>query len=149
VLDLFYGTGGFLLSFKEHGLPLYLSPPLYLGLIKLQADKGLGKSYAGLLAFVEGLHKLGYLSDSDYEVHVKRYSRGLAEQENQPLPLERLNAKKELEKKAKIFSMVLDQWAEHPDIKWRQKWIAEAEKWKNKIPTAKLVLDLAIKEESF
>lgn len=83
-------------DFREHGLPLYLSPQLYLALVKLQADRELGKSYAGLLALVEGLHALGYLSDIDYQAHVKRYSRGLTEQTEKPL------TKEELERQAKI-----------------------------------------------
>jgi hypothetical protein len=48
----------------------------------------------------------------------------------------------ELEKKAKAFSMVLDQWSLHPDPKWRSQWIAEAEKWKGKVANAELVLAL-------
>lgn len=62
-------------EFREHGLMLYLGPQLYSAFIRLQADKDLGRSYAGLLAFVEGLHELGYLSDKDYAVAVKRYNQ--------------------------------------------------------------------------
>ncbi len=54
-------------GFKEHGLMLFLGKPLYNAFIKLQADKGLGRSYAGLLSFTSGLYYLGYLSKIDYE----------------------------------------------------------------------------------
>lgn len=64
-------------GFREHGVMLFLSNPLYLGFIKLQADKGLGRSYAGLLPFVEGLYRMGYLSKEDYEIYFKKYSQGL------------------------------------------------------------------------
>jgi hypothetical protein len=130
-------------NFKEHGLMLYLSPPLYLGFIKLQADKGLGRSYAGLLAFTEGIHALGYISDEDYEIHKRRYSRGLNEQEEKPFTLEQIRTKTEREKMQKTFSMVLDQWADHPAKTWRSGWIKKAKEWKDKIPNAELVLALA------
>ena len=39
------------MSFREHGVMLYLDKTLYKAFIRLQADKGLGRSYAGLLPF--------------------------------------------------------------------------------------------------
>jgi len=50
----------------------------------------------------------------------------------------------ELEKKQRMFGMVVDQWADHPDKIWREKWFKEAEKWQEKVSTAKLVLALKI-----
>ena len=66
-------------GFREHGVMLYLDKTLYKAFIRLQADKGLGRSYAGLLPFVEGLYRLGYLSKEEYEVHFKKYSQELKE----------------------------------------------------------------------
>jgi len=129
------------MGFKEHGLMLFLGPELYVSFIKFQADKELGRSYAGLLAFTEGLHKLGYLEQGDYEVLKKRYSQGLTKE--QPLTMEQLQTKSEVENMAKKFSMVLDQWNLHKDKKWRDRWIREAEVWKDKVPNAKLILALA------
>jgi hypothetical protein len=48
----------------------------------------------------------------------------------------------ELEKKQRTFSMVLDQWPDHPDKTWREKWFKQAEIWHEKVPAAKLVLAL-------
>lgn len=62
------------MPFTSHQLRLYLDKQLYLALIKLQADKELGRSYAGLLIFNEGLHQLGYINQKQYETHKKRYS---------------------------------------------------------------------------
>jgi hypothetical protein len=64
-------------SFREHGVMLYLDRAEYVGFIKCQADKGLGRSYAGKLCFIEGQYRLGYLSQADYETRVKKYSQGL------------------------------------------------------------------------
>ncbi len=127
-------------GFREHGLMLYLGPELYLGFIKLQADKELGRSYAGLLAFVEGMHSLGYLKDADYETLKTKYSQGLTK--DQPLTIKQLQTKSEQDKMTQAFKMVLDQWSLHTDPKWRNRWIREAEVWKDKVPQAKLVLDL-------
>ena len=128
-------------GFKEHGLMLYLSPELSIALVKLRAEKELGRSYAGLLALVEGMNHLGFLSSEDYEKLKRRYSQGLVKE--QPLTLEQLQKKQKQEKMSKTLSMVLDQWSLHPDPKWRSYWIAIAEQWKDKVANAKLVLALA------
>jgi hypothetical protein len=119
-----------------------------LALIKLQNEKKLGRSFAGLLALTEGMYKLNCLDESDYQLHVKRYSKGLDENQKSHLTLEQIKAKNEIEEKQKVFSRVLEQWNMHPQKKWRNKWIIEANKWKDKVVNARLVLDLA-KETSF
>jgi hypothetical protein len=63
-----------------------------------------------------------------------------ARQEKKPLEVQK--EKSELERVAKNFSMVLDQWAVHPQ-EWREIWLKKAETWKDKVPAAKLVLALA------
>jgi hypothetical protein len=128
------------MGFKQHGLMLYLGPELYVSFIKFQAAKELGRSYAGLLAFTEGLYTLGFLEQGDYERLREKYSQGLTRE--QPLTIEQLQTKSEAEKMAKKFSMVLDQWGLHKDKKWRDHWVREAEIWKDKVPNAKMVLDL-------
>ena len=128
-------------GFREHGLMLYLCPELQIAHVKLQAAKELGRSYAGLYAFTEGLYKLGFLEKPDYEMLCKKYSQGLSKE--QPLTMEQLQTKNEQEKMTKKFSMVLDQWSLHIDKKWRDHWIREAEAWKDKVPNAELVLALA------
>jgi len=65
------------MPFSEHRYMLCLNRKLYLATVKLQAEKGLGRSYSALLPFVEGLHVMGYLSDADYEVYKTKYSVGL------------------------------------------------------------------------
>jgi len=71
-------------NFKEHGVMLFLDKILYTAFIKLQADKGLGRSFAGLLPFTEGLYHLGYLSKEDYEAHIEKYSIPLDIEESRP-----------------------------------------------------------------
>jgi len=132
-------------GFREHGIMLYLDKTLYKAFIKLQADKGLGRSYAGLLPFVEGLYHLGYLSKEEYETHFQKYNTPLTE-EPKPLTKEQMQEREKLKKLNKNFSMVIEQWNLHPSLEWRLKWIKQAEKWKDKIPSAKALLDLADKE---
>ena len=135
-------------NFREHGVLLYLDKTLYKAFIKLQADKNLGRSYAGLLPFVEGLYQLGYLSKKEYEKRVRKYSKSLdeMEKENEPLTKEQLEKEKKLKDLEKQFSMVIEQWDLHPSLEWRLRWVKKAKEWKDKIPSAKALLDLADKE---
>ena len=112
-----------------------------LALIKLQADKELGQSYAGLYAINEGLHDLKYLSDEDYQVFKKRYSVKLADDQSQKqTPEVNLQAQKEIENMTRYFSMVLDQWHLHPNSEWRSKQLKKAQEYANRVPNAKVVL---------
>ena len=67
---------------------LFLDAEFCHALAKLQADKCLGRSYAGLMAFTEGLFSLGYLSKESYEAHVERYSEPLYSEASKPKPKE-------------------------------------------------------------
>jgi len=127
-------------NFREHGVMLYLSKPLYVGFIRLQADKGLGRSYAGLLPFTEGMYRLGYISKEVYEEHIKKYSQQLVL--DPPLTAERIHEKQILERKEIFFKRVLDQWDIHPQPSWRNKAFILAEEWKDRVPSAQLILDL-------
>lgn len=129
-----------MVGFREHGVMLFLSKDLYLGFIKLQAEKNLGRSYAGLLPFVEGLFKLGYISKEVYEVHKRKYSTSLLE-DNTPT-LEKLERKTQYDKLVKQFSNVIKQW---PTMKAKSKnyWVKKAQEHQADIPNAKLILELA------
>jgi len=61
-------------AFQEHKVMLFLDKELYVAFIRLQADKTIGRSYAGLLPFVEGLYHMGYINRDVYQMHVQRYS---------------------------------------------------------------------------
>jgi hypothetical protein len=128
----------FLGSFREHGVLIYLSKELYSGWIRLQADKDLGRSYAGLLPFTEGLYRLGYISKEVYEEHIRKYSQPLSAR-TEVLTLERQQEKAFLEQKNKQFRGMLDQWNEHPDLHWRINVISEAEKYPD-LECAKLLI---------
>jgi len=127
-------------GFREHGVMLFLSKDLYLGFINLQADKSLGRSYAGLLPFIEGLYKLGYISKEVYEIHKRKYSQSLTE-DNTPT-IEKLERKTEHDELVRQFSNVIKDWS---NMKAKSKiyYIKKAEAYKDKIPNAKLILELA------
>jgi len=129
---------------------MFLSRELYVAFIKLQADKELGRSFAALLPFTEGLYRMGYISEEVYEAHKKRYSEPLtkesAAQKNQRLRKER-KAEKETEQLNKQFGMVADQWESHTSKEWRSLWIKRAKQHLD-IPNAKLILELAQSKET-
>jgi len=58
----------------QHGLPLYLSAELNMGLVDLQHKKRLGRSYAGLLALVEGLYQFDCITQEVYEKFLSFFS---------------------------------------------------------------------------
>ena len=70
------------MPFSEHVYKLCLDYRLYSAAIKLQSDMGLGKAYAGMLPYVEGMHTLGYLDEETYELYRNKYSVSLAEAHN-------------------------------------------------------------------
>ena len=75
-------------NFRGHGLLLFLSSELHHGFTKLMADKCLGRAFAGLLPFIEGLYQMGYISKDTYEAHVEKYSIPLYVEESKPEPKE-------------------------------------------------------------
>ena len=133
-------------DFKEHGIMLYLDKVLYRAFIKLQAEKGLGRSYAGLLPFTEGLYRMGYLSNDDYEEHVQKYSQGLVQPK--PLTLEQIKEKEENERLNRLYSTVLKAW---PTLNEKAKayHIKKAKELADRVPNAKLVLALANNREDY
>jgi hypothetical protein len=135
------------LLLKPHGYSVFLPPELYLAIVRLQADKQLGRAYPVLYSINEGLFHLGYISKEVYEVYEKRYSEPLIKEKPTPLTTEQLKEQEKIERLTKTFSIVLEQWNEHPSREWREKWVKESEKWKDKIPSAKLVLALANSRE--
>jgi hypothetical protein len=83
------------------------------------------------------------IDKNTYEKFSMRYSRKLVTEESPKLSWGELQKKQKLDEKARQFSMVLDQWNIHGP-EWRQRWIVEAEKFRDTVPAAKLVLDLGV-----
>jgi len=123
-------------NFREHGVPIYLDRELYVAFIKLQADRGLGKSFAALLSFVEGLYSLGYISKEVYEAHKRKYSAPLLVQKTLPEAVDT-----QADQLNRAMGMAADQWSEHPSQEWRQKWLNTARQHPE-LSNAKLILAL-------
>jgi len=109
------------------------------------------KSAAVLYALNEGLYNLEAISREDYQLLAKRYGRKLkdviaeAQTKREPshvpiLTIEQIKEKQVLEQKDKQFKGMLDQWDLHPSFEWRAKVLKEAEKWKDKLESARLIL---------
>lgn len=131
---------------KEHGLLLFLPPELILALAKVEVQKEIGRTYAGLYALAVGLHQLGAIDDETFAFFEKRYSEKLVpEQPQKPLTPVELLEKQKLQSKDRLFLSVLDQWDIH-DSKWRLKAFAEAEKFQDTLESARRVLALRQQE---
>jgi hypothetical protein len=64
-------------DFQQHKFLLCLDSPLYLAVIKFQAEHELGRSYAALSIFVEGLKALNLISQDLYEYYKQKYGKPL------------------------------------------------------------------------
>lgn len=96
-----------------------------------------------MFAYSEGVHTLGYLSDADYDFHIKRYSRGLAEErETEPQTFEQVKEKEELTKLEKMFAAVIEQWEIPRTPEWHQAWIDKATKHQDKVANARKLLEM-------
>ena len=123
---------------QEHIMKICLPPELYLAITKFQVQKEIGKSYAGLLLINKAAYQEQLITKEAYEKYLYRYSRKLVpEEQPQKLTAEQQKIKQKLDEKARSFGAAYNQWNLHPDPKWRQWWINEAEKWQDKIPEAK------------
>lgn len=136
---------------REHIHPTMLNATFYVGIAKLQAKHECSKSAAVLLALNEGLYRLEVISKEDYDLLARRYSRKLkdviaqAQTSREPshvpiLKIEQTKEKQLMEQKDKQFKGILEEWDLHPSPEWRSKVFNEAEKWKDKLESAKLVL---------
>lgn len=126
---------------------LYLSKELYVGFIKLQADRRLGRSFAGLLPLTEGLYKLGYISKEVYCEHIEKYTKPLGSEDLRPaLSLERQKEALSLQRTESQLCGMLEQWDLHPDPVWRKKTIELAKDYADKLPSARKILQLKVKE---
>lgn len=62
---------------KDYILRLCLDSPLYFKFIQFQLEKKLGKSYAGLIVFLEGMKALGLIDNDIYVYYQNRYDKPL------------------------------------------------------------------------
>lgn len=137
---------------QEHISKVCLPPELYLAVAKLQVEKEISKSAALLLLITKGAYQFNVkqeplIDEATYEKLTLRYSRKLIPEIEPPkLSIEQLQEKQHIDERSRYFSMVLDQWRIH-GVEWRKKKLAEAEKWKDRIPAAKLVLDLGVEQK--
>jgi hypothetical protein len=127
-------------GFQDHYLRLFLDKELYVALIRLQADKGLGRSYAGLLPFVEGLYHMGYINLDVYQKHVAKYSESLTKKKQLTLA-ETLEMEKNIQQ-ARYFKAVADQW-EMLTPSQQQAHLKRALAARTNVPEAELIITLA------
>jgi hypothetical protein len=126
--------------FQEHKVRLYLDKELYVAFIRLQADKSLGRSYAGLLPFVEGLYHMGYINKEVYQQHVAKYSDKLIGKKQLTLA-----ESQEMEKNiklGKLFEAVAKQW-QNLRKEQRQAHLKLAQANRQKVPQAEIIIQLA------
>lgn len=136
---------------REHVHPVMLPAPLEIAVVKIQAKLECGKSAGVLYLINEGALSLGIISKEEHDLLARRYGRKLvdviaereARKEDSHIPILALEKQKEqqlLEQKDKQFRMMIEQWKDHPSEQWRSKVFADAEKWKDKLESARLLL---------
>lgn len=126
-------------GFQDNKLMLFLDKELYVAYIRLQADKMLGRSYAGLLPFVEGLYHMGYLDKEVYQKHVQKYSDKLVGKKQLTL-IETQEMEKNIQL-GRLFAAVAKQW-ETLTPEQRQKHLERALASREKVPQAELIIQL-------
>ena len=113
---------------RDYIIRLCLDSPLYLKFIDFQARHKLGKTYAGLLIFIEGMKSLGLIDHETYEFYKSRYNKPL---ETSPIKVEIIKPKcflcgreaithaisKQTGKKYPVCSKHAEELKNHP--KWR------------------------------
>jgi len=129
---------------KDNTVPLYLAAELRLALARIQIKMSLDRTYSALQAFILGCYNLEVISKEEYEFFKKKYG-------TPPTPMikstqklsspEELLEKQKLETKDKQFKGILEAWDQHKDDqRWRDFVLKEAEKWKDKLESARLML---------
>ena len=86
---------------NPHILRLFLDSPLDVALTKYQATNTLGRSYAGLLVFIEGLRRLDLIGEVVYQHYKSRYLRPLP-----TLPVEEPAARWQREEQQKTLQQI-------------------------------------------
>jgi hypothetical protein len=89
-------------------LRLFLDSPIDVALTQFQAKHKLGRSYAGLVIFIEGLRKLNLINEVGYQHYKNRYMKPLRTLiEEDPLQTRRED---EFKKDRKQLQDVLEQF---------------------------------------
>lgn len=141
-------------SHREHIHKVMLNAVFYVGISKLMAKLECSKSAAVLYALNEGLFRLEMIKKDDYELLRMRYGRKLQEvieeakkkREPSHVPVLTIERSKELlilESKDRQLKGMIDQWELHPQTSWRNKATADAEKWRDRLNSAKNLLELS------
>ncbi|MEM0111570.1 MAG: hypothetical protein QXK90_02260 [Candidatus Parvarchaeota archaeon] len=75
---------------QSHIFHIYLDSPLYFRVLEFQLKHKLGRAYACLLIFIEGMKALGLIDNGLYEYYRTRYLKPL---ETSPIAIEQLKQK--------------------------------------------------------
>ena len=144
---------------REHIKSVFLCVPVYLGVQAASSKYRISQKAAILRELVRGLERDGFLAQADHDLLIQRYGRPLDEvvserkikREPSHVPILTIEQRKEkafLEGKDKGFQGILQQWDTHRDVNWRFKVVQDAEKYKDKLQSARDLLALAEKTES-
>ena len=128
-----------------------LCASLEIAVAKVMAKLECGKNYAVLWLITQAAYDQGVISKEEYELLDRRYSRPLkevvaenqAKKESSHIPVLSIEQTKEnqlLQQKDEQLSGMIAQWNLHPSTEWRATAFSEAEKWKDKLESARNLL---------
>lgn len=128
---------------KDNTVSLHLAAELRLALAKIQIKMNLDRTYAALQAFILGCYDLEAISEEEYEFFKKHYGAPpipTIQKPQKAITPKELMEDQKLLSKDHWFKDVLEAWdRKHKDQKWLDFVLKEAEKWKDKLDSAKLV----------
>lgn len=109
----------------------------YRVLLVISGETGISFPKLVNIVLREGLIRLGKISESTSQASllVKKPFES-----TQAPTAEQSKEQKLLEDQDQQFKKVVEQWDQHPSEEWRADWFARAEKWKDKLESARLVL---------
>jgi hypothetical protein len=131
---------------NTHSVRLDLAGELRSALIKYMGKHDLDKEFAALCLLLKSMRSENLISEEVYNFYFSRYNKPVSANTlipAKPFTLDDLKAQQKLDEKTRYFQAILaGEWAIHQSPEWRRKTLAVAEEWKNRVPQAKLVLDL-------
>jgi hypothetical protein len=139
---------------SDHTTINYWPPELRSALIRFCSKYDLDKTYAVFNLATKQLYNDGFLSKEVYDFYIQKYSKtvssmsNIEQEKHNSLTIDGLKQHQKLDEMTRYFQSILaDQWTLHQSPDWRKKTLLVAGQWKDRIPQAKLVLDLGVNQK--
>jgi hypothetical protein len=128
-------------------LPLFIDKAVQQALIDSAHKNRISTLYAAQMHLIKSLRSDNFLKDSDYQRLLQQFTQPLTKEEPpKPQSPEEIKQQQIIDEKNRLFQMVLSQWDLTHKPGWKEDWLRQAEKWQDKVPTAKALLERYAKQ---